>query len=82
MRPNSVFQRILQGTFQLKPHNFESTVPGLPPFFTAGRLAVLRKKVLLAGLDPETYGIPPAPPRQSKAVLFDRKEKEKTLAKY
>lgn len=58
-QPNSVFKRIVAGTFQLTKEHLAPKAPGLPTFFPAGRIAVLRRKVLAAGLKPEDYGIPP-----------------------
>lgn len=57
--PNSVFKRMLAGTFRLTEEHLKPRAPGLPSFFPESRLAVLRRKILAAGLKPEDYGIPP-----------------------
>ncbi len=65
--PNSIFRSILNGTFKFTIEHFQPRAPGLPPTFTPGRIEVLRRKLLLAGIDPEGVGIPPV---QIQSVQF------------
>lgn len=62
--PNSVFKRLLAGELKLGPQHLEPRKRSwgvLPPLFAENRLTKLRKKLQLAGVDPEKVGIPPAP---------------------
>lgn len=63
--PNSVFKRLLNGQFKLNPQHLEPRLRcwgKLPPLFPEQRLAKLRLKLLAAGMDPQSVGIPPPPP--------------------
>jgi len=58
-QPNKIFQQILAGTFKFNPAvHLQPRAPGLGPIFAPGRIAVLRRKLMLAGVDPVSVGIP------------------------
>lgn len=80
-RPNSIFQKIKQGLFTFTPAHFEPRAPGLGPVFGPGRIAVLRRKLWLEGIDPATVGLPSAAESEPTRILKKPGPNRMTIAK-
>jgi hypothetical protein len=64
-----IFNKIRAGLFHFNPAvHLQSRAPGLGPIFTPGRIAVLRKRMLLAGVHPDAAGLPVVEPISVKTV--------------
>lgn len=65
-----IVDRIIAGTFKFDPAiHLSPRAPGLGPRFPPGRVAALRRALLLAGYEPESAGLPPSDIFQPKARL-------------
>lgn len=65
--PGSVFRRLALGTLALRPEHFRERITSWgtrPPLFGAGRTERLRRRLLDAGIDPVSVGLP-SPSRRS-----------------
>lgn len=63
--PNSIFRRVLAGQLVLKAEDFlpkKTSMGRARPRFSPGRTAKLRAKLMEAGINPESVGLPPLPP--------------------
>lgn len=75
---NSIFKRILAGTFRFDPAvHLQPRSPGLGAVFPPGRIAALRRKLLLAGIEPESAGLPPASDAPFQRIGALRKHPQK-----
>lgn len=73
MGPNSVVERMKAGLFRLNAAHFLPRAAGLEPVFGQGRVAVLRRKLLGAGLDPLALGLPAVQVDQLPLVLATKR---------